>query len=135
MRESADIRWGDVRLAYGVSVALTLALGGAVFVAVDQNVWWVALAGVVGLFVGGYLIGRRAGRRDALGGTMLAIVYFATVFAVIFGGALGDLLPDPLPGLPIGDSTFFFVWPLSQLAAAVLGALLGPWRPRLVARP
>lgn len=126
---SDDIRWSDVWIAYGLSVLVTLALGGALFLALEQTVWWLALGGGVGLFAGGLLVALRHGRSDALGGTLVAIVYFATVLVVLVGGTLLDALPDPLPGLPIGDSTFFFVWPLAQLAGAVMGAILGGWRP------
>ncbi len=126
---AADVGWRDVWIAYAASVVVTLALGSVLFAIVEQSVWWVALAGVIGLLAGGFIVARRRGRSDALGGTFVAIVYFATVLVVLVGGTLLDVLPDPLPGLPIGDSTFFFVWPLAQLAAAVLGALLGHRRP------
>ena len=125
---SDDVRGRDIWLAYGASVVVTLALGAALFVSVEQSVWSLALAGVLGLVAGGWLVGRRRGRSDALGGTLVAILYFATVLVVLIGGTLVDVLPDPLPGLPIGDSTFFFVWPLAQLASAVVGALLGGFR-------
>ena len=120
-----DVRWRDVWVGFGAAVAVTLLLGTSLFLMVEQNVWWLALAGVLGLVAGGWLVGRRRGRSDALGGTLVAILYFATVLVVLIGGTLVDVLPDPLPGLPIGDSTFFFVWPLAQLAGAVVGALLG----------
>lgn len=122
---SNDVRWRDVWLGFGVAVALTLLLGAPFFALVEQNVWWPALAGVLGLVAGGWLVARRRGRRDALGATLVAILYFATVLVVLVGGTLVELVPDPLPGLPIGDSTFFFVWPLAQLAGAVLGGVLG----------
>ncbi len=130
----ADVRWKDVWIATTASLLLTLALGAPLFFLVEQSVWWVALAGVVGLFAGGVLVAQRLGGADALGATLVAIFYYATVLLVLVGGTLADLLPDPLPGLPIGDSTFFFVWPLAQLVAAVLGALVAHWRPRRLPR-
>lgn len=125
MPREPDVRWRDVVAAYALSVLVTVAVGAALFVALEQTVWWVAAAGVLGLTAGGWLVGGRCGRPDALSATLLAIAFFATTVIVIVGGTLADLLPDPLPGLPVGDSTFFFVWPLAQLAAAVVGAALG----------
>lgn len=125
---SEDVRWPDAWLGFGVAVAVTLLLGAPLFALVEQSVWWLALAGVLGLGAGGWLVARRRGRSDALGATLVAILYFATVLVVLIGGTLVDVLPDPLPGLPIGDSTFFFVWPLTQLGGAVVGALLGGFR-------
>lgn len=124
-----DVLWRPVVAAYALSVLVTVALGTALFVALEQSVWWLAAAGVLGLAAGGWLVGARRGRPDALGATLLAILYFATTIVVIVGGTLADVLPDPLPGLPIGDSTFFFVWPLTQLAGAVIGSAGGGrWR-------
>lgn len=137
MRDSADVRpavtdevrWSDVWLGFGVAVAATFLLGAPLFLVVERNVWWPALAGVLGLVAGGWLVARRRGRSDALSATLVAILYFGVVLVVLLGGTLLGLLPDPLPGLPIGDSTFFFVWPLTQLAAAVAGSALGGgWR-------
>lgn len=121
-----DVRRRDLAAAYALSLLVTLALGAALFVALEATVWWIAAAGVLGLAAGGWLVGARRGRPDALGATLLAIAFFATTVLVIVGGTLADLLPDPLPGLPIGDSTFFFVWPLLQLVAAVVGTVIGP---------
>ncbi len=124
-----DVLWRPVVVAYALSVLVTVALGAALFVALEQSVWWLAAAGVLGLAAGGWLVGARRGRPDALGATLLAILYFATTVVAIVGGTLVDVLPDPLPGLPIGDSTFFFVWPLAQLAGAVVGSAGGGrWR-------
>lgn len=122
---SNDVRWRDVWFGFGVATAVTLLLGLPLFALVEQSVWWLALAGVLGLVAGGWLVAHRRGRNDMLGATLVAILYFATVLVILFGGTLVDLLPDPLPGLPIGDSTFFFVWPLAQLAGAVVGGVLG----------
>lgn len=136
-----DVRWRDLAAAYAVSVLVTIGVGGTLFLAVEATVWWIAAAGVLGLLAGGAIVGARHGRPDALGATLLAIAFYGTTAFVIVGGALADLLPEPLPGLPVGDSTFFFVWPLTQLAAAVIGATAGgrsrgwasavrAWRPR-----
>ncbi|MBI2983141.1 MAG: hypothetical protein HYY42_03000 [Chloroflexi bacterium] len=125
----ADVLWRPVVVAYALSVLVTLVVGAALFFALEQSVWWLAAAGVLGLAAGGSLVGARRGRPDALGATLLAILYFATTIVVIVGGTFADVLPDPLPGLPIGDSTFFFVWPLTQLAGAVIGSAAGGrWR-------
>jgi len=70
-----------------------------------------------------------------LNGAFIAVFYFSIAAAAIFGGEFLGVLPDPLPGLPRGDSTFFFVWPLEQLAAGTVGAAAGGWlRQRMDAR-
>lgn len=116
--------WRRLLLALGLSVLATVALGGVCF-ALQPNVWWVAAAGLLGLLAGGAYLGWANGEPEPLLGTLLAVLYFGLVAVVLFGGSLLDALPEPLPGLGVGDSTFFFVWPLLQLAAAVLGSLLG----------
>lgn len=123
--------WREVLVALGISLLGTLLLGGPLLVLLD-NVWWLALAGVASLAAGGLHLGWRTAEAEPLHGAVLAIAYFAFVVAVLFSGTLADWLPDPLPGLVIGDSTFFFVWPLLQLAAAVVGTVASG---RLSGRP
>ncbi|MFQ5860211.1 MAG: hypothetical protein ACE5IG_01515 [Dehalococcoidia bacterium] len=120
----ARVPWRTVWLALGLSIAGT-ALLGVIFFAIQQNVWWIALAGVVSLFGGGAYLGWRSGEAEPLYGTLLALLYFGLVVGILFGGELTEALPDPLPGLGIGDSTFFFVWPLLMLVASVAGSVLG----------
>lgn len=110
--------------ALGLSLAGTAFLGGGLF-AWQQNIWWFASGGILSLFGDGFYLGRKSREAEPLHGTVLSILYFATVAAVLFGGELFEVLPDPLPGLAIGDSTFFFVWPLLMLLAAVTGYILG----------
>lgn len=122
------VPWREIWLAWALSVFGTALLGGVLF-ALWQNVWGIALGGVASLVVGAAYVSLRAGESEPVYGALLAILYFGLVVGVLFGGELMEMLPDPLPGLGIGDSTFFFVWPLLQLAAAVIGiALGGRWR-------
>lgn len=116
--------WRKVFVALGLSLAGTAIFGGLLFLW-QQNVWWIAVAGVLSLFGGGLYLGRASGASEPLYGTLLAILYFAIVAGILFGGTLAEALPEPLPGLGIGDSTFFFVWPLLQLAGAVSGCVVG----------
>lgn len=125
--------WPALWVALGLSLASTTLLGGLLFV-LDRNVWWIALAGTLGLFGGGAYLGRRGREAEPLHGTLLTILYFGLVVGVLFGGTLADVLPEPLPGLGVGDSTFFFVWPLLQLVAAVAGCLAGARLGRLGSR-
>ncbi|MBI3969943.1 MAG: hypothetical protein HY332_01530 [Chloroflexi bacterium] len=126
-RERArDVDWRGLAWGLLVAVAGTL-VPGAALLAATRSVWAVAAAGVVSLLAGSWLAGRRFGRPELLVGATLGVLYFAAAAAVLLGGTLLEALPEPLPGLPVGDSTFFFVWPLTQLAAAVSGALLGGW--------
>lgn len=121
-----DIKWRSVWLGYGLALGGTLVLGGGLLLAYE-NLWLFALAGVGFLFLAGIVTGFRERSTEPLNGALIAVFYFATGVVVIFGGELAGKLPDPLPGLPRGDSTFFFVWPLGQLAAATLGAVVGGW--------
>ena len=113
-------------VAIVISAAGTVGLGGALL-AVEQNVWLFAAAGLFSLFAGGVFLGLREGDIEPLLGALLALCYFGIVAAVLFGGTLVEALPEPLPGLAIGDSTFYFVWPLLQVAAAVAGSVVGGW--------
>jgi len=135
-----DVRWRDVWSGYAVSVVVTAVLGSLVLL-LDENVWWLSIVSMVALVAGGSAAGFRAGQIEPLNGALLACVYFGTEAAILMvgtameGTAVG--LPDPLPGLAIGDSTFFFVSPLGQLASAVSGSLLGGWwaQRRLIPQP
>ncbi len=125
-----DVRWRDVWSAYVASVVGTAVLGALVLL-LDENVWWVSIVSMAALVAGGFVAGFRARQIEPLNGALLACVFFGTEAAILMigtameGTAIG--LPDPLPGLAIGDSTFFFVSPLGQLASAVIGSLLGGW--------
>lgn len=122
--DHATAPWGQLWAALALSLLCTALLGGAALL-LDQNVWWLAIAGTAGLFVGGVFLGWRCAEAEPFFGALLAILSFALTVVVLFGGTLADALPEPLPGLGIGDSTFFFVWPLLQLASAVAGCLAG----------
>ncbi len=122
------VRWRDIGTALAISIAGTALLGGVLFL-VERNVWWHAVGGLLSLFGAGIYLGRRTGEPEPLYGTMLAILYFGLAAGILFVGELTEALPDPLPGLAIGDSTFFFVLPLFMLAAGVAGSVLGGrWR-------
>ncbi len=122
-----DVHWSSVWIGYGIAIVVTLILG-AVALRTYDNVWLIALGGEVALFLGGAIAARRTPAAQILNGAFIGLLYFATTVVVIFGGVMTEKLPDPLPGLPLGDSTFFFVWPLAQVLASTLGALVGSRR-------
>lgn len=123
-----SIPWRYMALALIFSITGTAILGGALFLA-GQNVWWLAMGGLLSLFGGGVYLGWRSRDPEPLYGTLLAILYFGLAVGILFGGELTEALPDPLPGLAIGDSTFFFVSPLLMLLVSVVGSILGGrWR-------
>ncbi|MBI4506018.1 MAG: hypothetical protein HY691_10825 [Chloroflexi bacterium] len=121
---ATGVPWPAVWAALSAGVAGTVVVGGALFL-LDRNVWWVALGGTLALFAAAAYVGWRSAEAEPLHGTIVVVLYFALVVAILFGGTLIEVLPEPLPGLDIGDSTFFFVWPLLLLAAGVAGCLLG----------
>ncbi len=120
-----DIAWGAVWLGYGIALAGTLIAGAWGLFYANEGLWWVAERGMVFLFIGGLVAGVAARTGEPLHGAFIAAFYFGTATIVIFVGEFLGVLPDPLPGLPRGDSTFFFVWPLGQLVAATLGVVIG----------
>lgn len=120
-----DVRWRAVWTGYLIGLLVTLALGLPLFL-LAENSWVLAAAGLLGLLIGGFIGGRRVGARLApINGALTGILYYSTTALAYFLGAFLELLPEPLPGLPQGDSTFFFAWPLAQLVFSVLGAVLG----------
>lgn len=122
-----DIAWRAVWLGYGIALPGTLAVGGAGLWILREGMWWVAGWSLLFLFVGGFVAGAVARTPEPLNGALIGVFFFATFLLTVFFGEFLAVLPDPLPGLPRGDSTFYFVWPLAQVAAATLGASLGGW--------
>ena len=85
-----------------------------------------ALAGSASLLVGGLLVGRRVTSSVAVvNGALMAILYNLSVAIFFFVGSFLEVLPEPLPGLPQGDSTFFFAWPLAQFVIGIVSAIVG----------
>jgi hypothetical protein len=123
-RERRDFHWRGIGAGVGISIVLTLAIGLPLMITQD-NVWWMAWTGVIGIFIGGLVAGRLAQTNEPLNGAMVALIYFSIIAIVYLVGQATELLPDPLPGLPQDDSTFFFVWPLTQIVAGTLGSVLG----------
>jgi len=124
---TGDIAWAAVWTGFTIALVGTLAAGTWALGFSAKGAWWAANAGTLCLFCGGLTAGYRARTAEPLNGAFTAVFYFGTTVLVIFGGEFLGVLPDPLPGLPRGDSTFFFVWPLAQLAAGTLGAMAGGW--------
>ena len=122
-----DIAWAAVWTGFAIALFGTLAAGTWAFAFAGKGTWWAANLGTLSLFCGALFTGWRARTAEPLNGAFIAVFYFSTATLVIFSGEFLGVLPDPLPGLPRGDSTFFFVWPLEQLVAATLGSMFGGW--------
>ena len=120
-----DIAWAAVWTGFAIALLGTLAAGTWAFAFSGKGTWWAANIGTLCLICGAVVTGYRARTAEPLNGAFIAVFYFSTATLVIFGGEFLGVLPDPLPGLPRGDSTFFFVWPLAQLAAGTIGAIVG----------
>ncbi len=121
-----DVRWIDVLYGFAVAVGGTVALAPLVLY-LTGNVWWLSVASVLAVGAGGATAGIRAKQIEPLNGALLMAFVFATEATIAMIGEALEWLPEPLPGLPVGDSTFFFVSPLGQLASAVAGSLWGGW--------
>lgn len=116
--------WGPVWPGLAVALAGSAVLG-TVLVVVTGNVWWLALASTVSLFVGGLLTGLRARELEPLYGAVVGAIVVGLGIIGILVGSTFAVLPDPLPGLPIGDSTFFFVSPLVMVIGGIAGSIVG----------
>lgn len=122
-----DVAWAAVWTGFVIGLLGTLAAGTWALAFAGKGTWWAANAGALCLFFGAVVTGYRARTAEPLNGAFIAVFYFGTVALAIFGAEFLKVMPDPLPGLPRGDSTFYFVWPLEQLAASTLGAMAGGW--------
>lgn len=120
------MRWTDVAAGLAVTVVGTAVLTPIVLL-LDANVWWVSAAAMLSLAAGGIVAGLRAGQIEPLNGVLVVAVFFITETAILLVGTAIEKIEDPLPGLTLGDSTFFFVSPLGQLLSAVAGSFLGGW--------
>ncbi|MBI4329681.1 MAG: hypothetical protein HY673_00185 [Chloroflexi bacterium] len=120
-----DIQWKSVVLGYAIGLMGTLVVGLPLLLIMEGS-RLMALAGSVSLLIGGLVAGRWAGRSLAVvNGALMAILYNFTVSIAFFVGSFLQLLPEPMPGLPQGDSTYFFAWPLLQFAIGILSSILG----------
>ncbi len=126
----SDIAWGAVWMGYGAALVATAAIAAWALLLGGRGLWWIASCCGGLLFAAGFWAGWRARDPEPLNGALIAALFCATLIAVYFAGEFLAILPDPLPGLPRGDSTFFFVSPLALLAAATVGAIVGGNRGR-----
>lgn len=122
-----DVAWTAVWTGFAIALLGTLAAGTWIFAFTGKGTWWAANTGALCLFCGAVVTGYRARTAEPLNGAFIAVFYFSTAALAIFGAEFLKVMPDPLPGLPRGDSTFYFVWPLEQLAASTLGTMAGGW--------
>ena len=122
-----DIAWAAVWTGFAIALLGSLAAGTWAFAFAGRGTWWAANIGTLCLFCGAAVTGYRARTAEPLNGAFISVLYFGTAALVIFSAEFLKVMPDPLPGLPRGDSTFFFVWPLEQLAAGTFGAMAGGW--------
>ena len=130
----ADIRWKAVGAGYLVAAVVTIGAGIPLLVITDSS-WMLVVASLVALLGAGLVVGRRSGRQLAIiNAALTGILYYFTTALALFVGWFFQWLPEPLPGLPQGDSTFFFAWPLLQVVVSVVGAILGSSTVRRVAK-
>ncbi len=118
------MRWTDVGAGLAVTVVGTAVLTPIVLL-LDANVWWVSAVAMLSLAAGGFVAGLRAGQIEPLNGVLVVAVFFIVETAILLVGTAVEKIEDPLPGLTLGDSTFYFVSPLGQLLSAVAGSLVG----------
>lgn len=121
-----DVRWVDVWVGFAVAAGATAVFAPLVLYLSD-NSWWVSVVSILAVGAGGAVAGMRAKQIEPLNGALLMALVFATEGTIAMIGEVMEWVPEPLPGLPVGDSTIFFVSPLGQLAFAVAGSLFGGW--------
>jgi hypothetical protein len=124
MAPGRDFHWRAIWWGFGTSTVLTLIVGVPLMI-VSDSIWWLAWVAVGGLFVGGVLAARIAQTSEPLNGAMIALLFFGVIAIGYLVGQALEILPDPLPGLAPDNSTFFFVWPLTQIVAGPLGSYVG----------
>jgi hypothetical protein len=130
----ADIHWKVVGAGYLIAAVGTIGAGIPLLVITDSS-WMLVVASLVALLGAGLVVGRRSGRQLAIiNAALTGILYYFTTALALLVGWFFQWLPEPLPGLPQGDSTFFFAWPLLQLVVSVVGAILGSSTVRRVAK-
>lgn len=121
-----DVRRGDVWIGFAIAVG-GMAVFAPLILAATRNVWWVSAVAAVAIGAGAAVAGLRAKQIEPLNGALVMALFFVAEAVIAMLGEMMEWLPEPLPGLPVGDSTFFFVSPLVQLVFAVAGSLLGGW--------
>lgn len=120
-----DLHWRAAGLGYATGLLGTLLVGFPLLL-INENTWLLAGAGSASLLAGGLVTGGRVGSQLALvNGAWMGLLYNLSVALSYFIGSFLEVFPEPLPGLPQGDSTFFFAWPLAQFAIGILGTTLG----------
>ncbi len=124
--QAFDVRRIDVLIGFAVAAGSTAVLAPLVL-AVSNNVWWVSVVAALAIGAGAAIAGLRAKQIEPLNGALLMALFFVAEAAIAMIREVMAWLPEPLSGLPVGDSTFFFVSPLVQLVCAVAGSLLGGW--------
>lgn len=125
MSTQQDILWKDVWTGLAIAVGGSIVLGGILFAILDANMWLFVIASDIAIGVAGFRLGRKTGRWEGISATLIALFYYVAAALILLAGMMWEFIPDPLPGLPRGDSTFYFVWPLTLLACPVIGMAIG----------
>lgn len=125
MSSQADVIWKDVWLGFGIALAGTVVVGAVLTLAAGPHMWWLVVANAAGLLAAGYLLSKRAAQFMGIAVALVTLFCYGLGALVLILGLMFEFLPDPLPGLPRGDSTFFFVWPVVALLGTLIGAAFG----------
>lgn len=125
MSTQGDILWKDVYLGFAIAILGTVVLSAGLFAATGASMWMVVIASDIAIGFAGWRLGKKTGQWEGISAALITLFYYVLAVITLIIGWMWELVPDPLPGLPRGDSTFYFVWPLSLLICSVAGMAVG----------
>lgn len=125
MSRQQDVLWKDIWLGLAITVVGTVVLSAVMFTALGASMWWLVIASDIAIGFAGFRLGRKTGQWEGISASLITAFIFILSTIILIIGWMWELVPDPLPGLPRGDSTFYFVWPLTLLVCCVVGMALG----------
>jgi len=125
MSTQQDVLWKDVWLGFAITVVGTTVLSAIVFAVLEPNMWWFVIASGIAIGFAGFRLGWKTGDWEGISASLITLFTFLLSTLILILGWMWEFVPDPLPGLPRGDSTFYFVWPLVLLICCVVGMILG----------
>lgn len=120
-----DVLWKDVFIGLVIALVGSVVLSAVLFAATGANMWMFVIASDIAIGVAGYRLSKKTGQWEGISASLITLFYYVLSTLILLVGMMWEFLPDPLPALPRGDSTFYFVWPLTLLICSVVGMVVG----------